>query len=76
MKSAFDGLNGWQIGQLSLEERQRRWAQDRKTVAEEWFGGDESRAEVALEALPYSRIPDWCDVDDVARLYREEATNA
>lgn len=68
MKSAYDGMNGFDIENLTRAERARRWAQDCQTVADEWFGGDTSRAEEALDALPYSTIPYWTDLDAICRV--------
>lgn len=41
------------------------WEQQRKAVADKWFGGDEDRAEAVMDALPYSDIPRWADVEAV-----------
>ncbi len=41
-----------------------KWQSDRKKVAEK-PGISEESAEVLLDALPYSSIPSWRDVDEV-----------
>jgi hypothetical protein len=47
------------------------WEQDRQAIADLWFDGDAEKADVALDAMPYSSIPDWSDVDRAARAFRE-----
>lgn len=50
---------------LTPEERAQRETEDRETVIREWFNGDAAAAERAMNALPYSTIPTWEDLDTV-----------
>lgn len=42
-----------------------QWEANRKQVADRWFIGDETKADLVLNALPYSAIPCWADVETV-----------
>lgn len=46
-------------------DRRAEFVRDRSKIAEEWFGGNEQHAQDALDALPFSTIPGWADLDDV-----------
>ena len=72
-KSAYAGMTGFAIAELSRAERERRWSSDRQSIADIWFGGDAENAQAAFDALPYSRIPDWEDLDEVCRAVRASA---
>ncbi|AER47594.1 hypothetical protein DS6A_40 [Mycobacterium phage DS6A] len=49
----------------SRHQLRAEWAADCRRVADRWFGGDTAQAGRVLDALPYSKIPDWSDVDAV-----------
>ena len=53
-----------------------RAARDRQEIADLWFGGDFDRAGRVFEALPYSCIPGWDDVDQVMRTLVSGRTEA
>lgn len=43
----------------------KQWDADHWAIADKWFGSDLRAAEAVLDALPYSDIPGWYDVDRV-----------
>lgn len=53
--------------QKTAAERRAEWEENRRRVADRWFGGDTDHAENVLDALPYSEIPDWSSLDTVMR---------
>lgn len=73
--SVYAGMTGAQISALPAARRRRMWESDRQAIADLWFSGDVERADKALETLPYSTIPDWEDVDGMARVFRREVTD-
>ena len=52
-------------GRTMRRHHLRRQQEEGRALAEDWFGGDSSRADAVLLTLPYSTIPDWTSVRDV-----------
>lgn len=78
MQSAYDGISWTRERRLTRAQRVKMWEQDRTTVANRWFNGDQAHADAALDALPYSEIPTWVDVDQFMRTitgHAEEETD-
>lgn len=69
--SVYEGMSGRRVDNLPAAHRRAMWEQDRQAIADLWFDGDAEKADVALDAMPYSSIPDWSDVDRAARAFRE-----
>lgn len=45
------------------------WDRGRAHIARKYFRGDQRKAELFLLELPYSKLPEWADLDEVlARL--------
>ena len=42
-----------------------KWEQSRQETANKWFAGDIVKAEKVLDALPFSTIPEWEDVENL-----------
>ena len=64
--SAYKGMSGRQVESLPAARRRAMWEQDRQAIADLWFDGDADRADAALDAMPYSTIPNRSDVDPAA----------
>lgn len=54
-------------GPFGAEQRAEKFSRERQQVADLWFGGNRDQADRVIEALPYSVIPGWFDVDQVMR---------
>lgn len=61
---------------LGAKRHAENSARYRQEIADLWFGGDFDRAGRVFEALPYSCIPGWDDVDQVMRTLVSGRTEA